>query len=522
MSSEAREQEIPAQIDLCLRARITLLILHTAEEERAVRMLQEVCGRFHPPRPFLSWDLVEGFGGDGAPASRGPGAKDPILALDEMEKTDDTAVIALKDFHEFWGNPAVKRKLRSLSQKFRFSRRTMVVLTPALKVPEEIRDNAVVLHVPPPSARELEQELDRLLKGSGVPDSLTPLGREKLIQAALGMSLNQACRSFSKAIVRHGCLDDRDIDAVVAEKKDILSQSEALEFYSAIETLENVGGLPALKEWLHLRERAFSREARDYGLPSPKGIALIGIPGTGKSLTAKMIAGMWRLPLLRLDVGALFGSFVGESEERTRRALALAETISPCILWIDEMEKAFSFGNGDSGTSQRVFAHILTWMQDKTSPCFVVATANDVSALPPELLRKGRFDEVFFLDLPSYTERKEIFSVHLRRRGLIPDDFDLDTLSKASDGYVGAEIEQTVIDAMYLAFNQEMRQITTADVISALRTQVPLSISQKEVIGDLRAWLTEGRALSASSSPVRPETTGQSVYLEPVLLPGER
>ena len=524
MSGEGPDGDILAQIDLCLRARVTLVVLHTAEEERAVRVLQEVCGRFHPPRPLVAWDLVDGFSGTGAPAARGAAGKDPLQALDEMEKTGDTAVIILKDFHEFWANPAVKRKLRNMAQKFRFSRRTMVVVTPALKVPEELRDDAVVIHVPPPSARELEHELDRLVGGSGVPDALTPLGREKLIQAALGMSLNQACRSFSKAIVRHGRLDDRDIDAIVAEKKDILSQSEALEFYSTTETAENVGGLAVLKEWLHLRERAFSREARDYGLPSPKGIALIGIPGTGKSLTAKMIAGMWRLPLLRLDVGALFGSLVGESEERTRRALALAETISPCILWIDEMEKAFSFGTGDSGTSQRVFAHILTWMQDKTSPCFVVATANNVAALPPELLRKGRFDEVFFLDLPSVAERRDIFSVHLRRRGMLADDFDLDELAAVSEGYVGAEIEQTVIDAMYQAFNQGMRRITTGDVAAALRTQVPLSVSQKEVVGDLRSWLVEGRAISASApgaggpSGSRPGT----VRLEPVFTPGDR
>ncbi len=522
MRTDASEQDIPSQVDLCLRARITLLILHTAEEERAIRMLQDVCSRFSPKRPFFTWDHSDGFAGPAGTPCRGSSARDPLVALEEMEKTDEASVIVLKDFHEFWGNPGVKRRLRNLAQKFRFSRRTMVVVTPSLKVPEEIRDDAVVLHVPPPSARDLEHELDRLLRGSGAGDSLTPLGREKLIQAALGMSLNQACRSFSKAIVRRGRLDDRDIDSVVSEKKDILSQSEALEFYSATETAENVGGLSVLKEWLRLRERAFSREAREYGLPSPKGIALIGIPGTGKSLTAKMIAGMWRLPLLRLDVGALFGSFVGESEERTRRALALAETISPCILWIDEMEKAFSFGNGDSGTSQRVFATILTWMQDKTSPCFVVATANDISALPPELLRKGRFDEVFFLDLPSLGERREIFSVHLRRRGLLPDDFELDRLAAASEGYVGAEIEQTVIDAMYHAFNQDMRRVTTGDIITALGAQVPLSISQKEVIGGLRAWLTEGRALSASPPATPAGIPGGSICLEPVVSPANR
>jgi hypothetical protein len=522
MRDEAWDGDIPAQIDLCLRARITLLILYTTEEERAIRILQDVCGRFQPSRPLIMWDLVDGFSGVKDTPPRAVNIRDPLQALDELEKTDDSAAVVLKDFHEFWTNPAVKRKMRNLAQKFRFSRRTMIVVTPSLKVPEEIRDNAVVLQIPPPSARELEQELDRLLRGSGVPESLTPLGREKLIQAALGMSLNQACRSFSKAIVRHGRLDDRDIDAIVAEKKDILSHSEALEFFSITETAENVGGLVVLKEWLQLREKAFTREARDYGLPSPKGIALIGIPGTGKSLTAKMVAGMWRLPLLRLDVGALFGSLVGESEERTRRALALAETISPCILWIDEMEKAFSFGHGDSGTSQRVFAHILTWMQDKTAPCFVVATANDVSALPPELLRKGRFDEIFFLDLPSSRERREIFSVHLRRRGLIPGDFDLECLARVSEGYVGAEIEQTVIDAMYQAFNQNMRRITTRDIIAALRTQVPLSVSQKEVVGGLRTWLTEGRALSASEITVATQSPPGIVHLEPVLSPGEQ
>ncbi|MDD1675893.1 MAG: AAA family ATPase, partial [Methanomicrobiales archaeon] len=238
--------------------------------------------------------------------------------------------------------------------------------------------------------------------------------------------------------------------------------------------------------------------AKGYGLPAPKGIALIGIPGTGKSLTAKMIAGLWRLPLLRLDVGSLFGSLVGESEERTRRALTLAETIAPCILWVDELEKAFSFGSGDSGTSQRVFASLLTWMQDKSAPCFVVATANNIAALPPELLRKGRFDEIFFLDLPNADERREILSVHLRKRNWIPAEFDLDTLVQESEGYVGAEIEQTIIDAMYLAFNQELRKITTEDIRACLKQQVPLSRSQRETVEMLRRWLHEGRALSAS------------------------
>jgi len=247
-----------------------------------------------------------------------------------------------------------------------------------------------------------------------------------------------------------------------------------------------------------MREKAFTQEARDYGLPSPKGIALIGIPGTGKSLTAKMIGSLWRMPLLRLDVGALYGSLVGESEERTRRALHLAETVAPCIVWIDEMEKALSHGGLDSGTSTRVFGSLLTWMQEKKAPCFVVATANTISMLPPELLRKGRFDEIFFLDLPTFEEREEIASVHLRKRNRLPQDYQLDQIAAASEGYVGSEIEQAIIDAMYLGFNDQRREFTTRDILFALHKQVPLSISQRETIEGLRDWLREGRAQSAS------------------------
>ncbi len=276
--------------------------------------------------------------------------------------------------------------------------------------------------------------------------------------------------------------------------------------------MADVGGLDVLKQWLGLRERAFTREARDYGLPAPKGIALIGIPGTGKSLVAKMIAGLWRLPLFRLDAGALFGSLIGESEERTRRALRLAEATAPALLWIDEVEKALAHGGLDAGTSSRVFASVLTWMQEKTAPVFVVATLNDITRLPPELLRKGRFDEIFFLDLPTLLERKEILAVHLRKRRRLAEDFDLERLARESDGYVGAELEQAVIDAMFVGFSAG-RELTTEDVSAALRRQVPLSVSQRETIQALRNWLREGRAQSASLQD-RPEAAAGVMPLE--------
>ncbi|MBI4928994.1 MAG: AAA family ATPase, partial [Anaerolineae bacterium] len=424
-------------------------------------------------------------------------------------------VFVLKDFHELWSNAQIKRKLRSLAQRLKFTKKTILITTHSPRIPDELKDETVVMPYSLPDTAQLAEVLDQLASTPGVKVNLTPLGKEKLTQAALGLSASQAQRAFARAIITDGVLDDRDIDLVTEEKKQIIRESEALDFTSAVETPDDVGGLSILKDWLRLRESAFTKRAREYGLPAPKGIALIGIPGTGKSLTAKMISGLWRLPLLRLDVGALFGSLVGESEERTRRALRLAETIAPCVLWIDEMEKALAHGGLDSGTSTRVFGSILTWMQEKSAPVFVVATANDISSLPPELLRRGRFDEIFFLDLPNTEERKEIFSVHLRKRRRLPQDYDLALLAAHSEGYVGSEIEQAVIDAMYLGFNDAAREFSTTDIVNALERQVPLSVSQRETVEALRAWLSEGRAISASGeSQVSSRQAPQQIRLD--------
>jgi AAA+ superfamily predicted ATPase len=483
------------ELDVYLRARFTLIVLVTAEEERALHTVQTVCERLK--RPALTWDIADGFqsltGAEEVPAP----ARDALAALEQVDKAAGEGVFVLKDFHECWNAGPVKRKLRSVAQRLKFTKKFLLITAPTGKVPEELRDEAVVVQFPAPTAVELDGVLNRLIKTPGVKVQLTRLGREKLVQAALGLTTAQAQRVFAKAIVTDGVLDDRDIDLVTAEKKQILRESQALEYYPVTETPDDVGGLGILKEWLRLRERAFTQEAREYGLSSPKGIALIGIPGTGKSLTAKMIGSMWRLPLLRLDVGALFSSFMGESEERARRALRLAETVAPALLWIDEVEKALAAGGLDGGTSLRVFGTILTWMQEKTAPVFVVATANAIDQLPPELLRKGRFDEIFFLDLPTFEERREIAAVHLHKRKRLPADFDLDRMARESEGYVGAEIEQAIIDAMYVGFGAG-REFTSDDIAAALTRQVPLSVSARETIGMLRMWLKEGRAQSAS------------------------
>lgn len=489
------------ELEIHLRSRYTLICLVSFEEECILDVIGQLCERGN--RTLYTWDHAEFFRvmiGDGT----APTAKDPLSALAAIESMEDNSVFVLGDFHQCWqGQPRVIRKLRVLARKFKYTRKTLIVIMPGWRIPEELKDDAVILEFPPPGVPELDDILSRLTATPAVKVNLTPQGREKLLHAALGLSTNHARRIFSKAIVAKGGLDERDIDLVNFEKKQIIRESGALEFFSSSETISDVGGLDVLKEWIRTRERAFSREARDYGLPAPKGIALIGIPGTGKSLTAKMIADLWRLPLIRLDLGAVFGGLVGQSEENTRRALTLAETVSPCLLWIDEIEKGLSVGGGDGGTSMRVFASILSWMQEKTKPVFVVATANNISMLPPELLRRGRVDEIFFLDLPTAVERREIFAVHIRKRKRPVQGYDLDRLAEASEGYVGSEIEQAIIDAMYTAFADRQspgRDFTTEDILAAMAKQVPISHSQKETVTRLRTWLAEGRAQSASST----------------------
>lgn len=483
------------ELETLLQARFTLIIVVSAEEARFMDTIRKLSAKSR--KLCISWDMGKGFQMVSEANMNLPTAATPIAALEHIEKMENDALFILKDFDDCWGNAQVKRQLRNLAQAFKQSRKSIIVITCSQRIPEQLKDDSFITEFPLPEVEQLEVELNRVSQAAGAVVRLTPLGRQKILQAALGLSASQALRVFSKALVKDHVLDDRHIDMVTEEKRQVIRESQALEFYPVTEKVDDIGGLDILKEWLRLRQRAFTQEAKDFMLPSPKGIALIGIPGTGKSLTAKIIGSYWQMPVLKLDAGSLFGSLVGESEERTRKALQLAETVAPCVLWVDEIEKAFSFGDNDGGTSRRVFGQILTWMQEKKKPCFVVATANDVKVLPPEFLRRGRFDEIFFLDLPTASERKEIFAVHLRKRHRLPKDFDLDQLSSLSQGYVGAELEQAVIDGMYYAFD-ENREFSTADIAKALQRQVPLSVSQAEVVAELRSMLLDGKAQSAS------------------------
>ena len=520
------------EIEICLRSRFTVVWISSYEEERIVASLKELCER--TKRRLLTWDLAAHFKAvsdtHGAPLP--PDAKDPITALEAIGKAEagTDAVFVLKDFHHCLDKqPKIIRQLRNLAQTLKATRKSIIITAPNAKVPDDLKDDVFLMEFPSPDVEEISGLLDRFTQNPQIKVNLTDLGRDKVLRAALGLSANQALRVFGKSIVAEikgangqvlkpsGTLDERGIDMITAEKKTIIRESGALEFFSPQETIADIGGLEVLKEWLRGREADFTPEAQAYGIPAPKGIALIGIPGTGKSLTAKMVSSLWHLPLVRLDVGALFGGLVGQSEENTRRALALVETIAPCVLWIDEMEKAFAGGGLDGGTSQRVFGSVLSWMQEKKQAVFVIGTANDVTALPPEFLRSGRFDATFFLDLPTTVERRAIFEVHLTKRKRPLAMFDLDELAAASAGFVGAEIEQAVVDAMHLAYNDKAsprREFTTDDITAALASLVPLSRSQRERIEILRSWLSDGRAQSASYAEARKHEE-QFVHIDP-------
>jgi len=326
--------------------------------------------------------------------------------------------------------------------------------------------------------------------------------KERIVKASLGLSGNQAERVFLKCITINGNLDERSIDLILYEKKQMISETPALEFFPVTETIGSVGGLEALKSWIKKRERAFTIEARDYGLPTPKGILLVGIPGTGKSLVAKAISGLWKMPLLRLDVGAIFGGLVGQSEENIRTAISISETIAPCILWIDEIEKGLfgqnRYDRGDSGVTARVSATLLTWLQEKTSSVFVVATANDIKGFALEELRMGRFDSIFFLDLPDEKERREIFKVHLEKKRPVIRNYDIPYLSSLTEGYTGAEIEQIIIETMHNAFNEDGRDFVTEDIVKTINNVIPSSEMMKEKIDELRVWVESKRVRSAS------------------------
>ncbi|MFN3926238.1 MAG: AAA family ATPase [Pseudanabaenaceae cyanobacterium] len=488
------------ELSLLIRTHVPLIYIITAEEERAEQLIQQVAAELSPPREVICYDLVHGFSKDGHAKNN------PLQALQTLEQLPphQPIIYIFRDLHRRLqpqrSDEGIVRQLRHLYRTLRFTRQTVILLSPLLELPPELQEQMVVLDFPLPSASEIKQAILALIPPPQL--RLTAHGLEQLVKSCLGLTYDRIRQVLAQSIVQKQYIDERDIDLVLAAKRQRIRQTEVLEFFAPSETLANIGGLDNLKTWLIQRQRAFSEEARQFGLPHPKGLLLVGIQGTGKSLCAKAIAHLWRLPLLRLDVGRLFGSLVGQSEGRTRQTIQLAEALAPCVLWLDEIDKALAVSgagfSGDAGTSQRVLATLLTWMQEKTSPVFVVATANNITYLPPELLRKGRFDEIFFINLPNHAERRQIFQVHLQKyRPLLLAEFDLDLLADKSQDFSGAEIEQVIIEGMYRAFHA-CRDLSMDDLLSAIADTYPLASTAREPIQAMQRWALEGRARSAS------------------------
>jgi len=482
------------QLDLLIRARTPILWIRSLEEERVDGLLEQAAQRLGG-RTLLRWDFIDGL--SGAPNRSGEATRNPMAALACLDTLppEQGALLVLRDFHRYCEDAGVCRRLRNLASSLRQAPRTLVITAPDWAIPRELEDSITLLDLPLPGAEEIRQLLSTIAGASGYP--MAPAVCEQLTAACHGLSEQRVRQLAARALARRGQLGEADLAEVLEEKRQAIAKSELLEYCPSEASPADIGGLEALKHWLEQRHMAFSEEAMRYGLPLPRGELLEGPQGTGKSLTAKAIAHSWSMPLLRLDVGRLFAGLVGASEARTRDMIQRAEAMAPCVLWIDEIDKGFGGDSrSDGGTSQRVLGTVLTWMAEKTSAVFVVATANGVDKLPGELLRKGRFDEIFLLDLPSADERRSILDLQLRRRRP-KHSITLEVLVDRTAGFSGAELEQTVIEAMHLAF-AEQREFGEADLIAAASQVVPLSRTAREQLEALQAWASGGRARPAS------------------------
>jgi len=496
------------ELETLIRARYPILYLITSEEMRVQHLVMEVAQKRQ--KKVFEWSCTTGVVSAGSSVQsqkhRSSATKDPLAALDHVIDQVEPAIFIFKDFHPFLtrSNFPIIRRLKEIALHLKNSFKTIILISPLMEIPMELDKEITVLNYPLPYREDLSGLLDRIVADlkqfKQMEINLSDSGRERLLQAALGLTLGEAENVFAKIIVRGERLSGEDVGEVFAEKQQIIRKSGLLEYYSACESFNQVGGLTVLKEWLNKRAAAFSSEARSFGLPAPRGILMLGVQGCGKSLCAKAVSNQWQLPLLRFDMGRMFGSLVGSSEENVRRAIAVAESVAPAILWVDEIDKAFAgshaSGISDGGTTARVFGTFLTWLSEKSAPVFVAATANDISQLPPELLRKGRLDEIFFVDLPSPEERGEVFSIHLAKRGRDPAAFDLQAMIQSSPDFSGAEIEEAINSALYDAF-YEKSELNTRHLLGALAQTVPLAKTMDEQINSLRSW-AQGRARNAS------------------------
>ena len=506
---------VESEIEVLIRAHYPLLIIRSHEEHRVLESLENVRAAMAADgrdRELFIWSATRGLcDRDGRPVASGT-AGDPVTALEHVVRGPRQGVYVFLDVHRHL-TPVTIRQIRDAIWVVKRKKKSLVFLGPVVSLPEELRLDATLLFFDPPDMARLRELVD-LVGGSGVQrfrgsevgeedgwevqgsgSELAPETRERLARAVLGLTEREAERVLARGAVRHGRLGEECLREAVAEKRQIVRKEGVLEFRDPDVSFDDVGGLDLLKNWFEGRRAAFAEAGRRFGLPAPRGAVLVGVPGCGKSLSAKALAADWGVPLLRLDLGRVYASLVGQAEANLRQALRTAELVSPCVLWIDELEKAFSGLQSarDGGVTQRLFGCFLTWLEDHAGAVFTVATANDISHLPPEFLRKGRFDDVFFVDLPDEAERQAIFGIQLdafrsAENGLDRGELDLSALANAADGFSGAEIRETVVSALYEAFEDGPRPVKPEDLLGELAQTQPLARTRAEDIANLRAW----------------------------------
>ncbi|MBV9180672.1 MAG: AAA family ATPase [Acidobacteria bacterium] len=506
-----------------------IVVLETVEEMHAMRVIRQAASLLK--LPIFEWTIASGLARAGsdsllasparsvstgdphgmpkADASSMYNSREPIQALSTLESISSDAVFILKDFHRHMEDPVVIRRLRDIGQKFSSNRRTVVITAPAIQIPPELENLVEFFELPLPDQPRLrqiiEEVLARMAKTRSLERTLDEAGLEAAANNLQGLTEEEADRAVSQALVtRYGLVPETVTDLLNA-KKELLRRSGMLDFVVSSENLASVGGLDNLKHWLAERRDCWEDAARQFGLRPARGAIIMGVQGCGKSLCARAIAGEWKLPLVRFDCSLVFDKYIGETEKHIQKVFLVAERLAPCVLWLDELEKVLAGSAPDSasvdaGVSSRILAAFLSWMQDRTAPVFVAATSNNVTVLPPELIRKGRFDELFFVDLPTHGERKQIFAIQLNKRQRDPSTFDLDEISTAAHGFSGAEIDAAVESALYAAYSSK-QAVSTSILLKVLSESVPLSKTRAEEIESLRAWARHRAVPASAESP---------------------
>jgi SpoVK/Ycf46/Vps4 family AAA+-type ATPase len=487
-------------LELLILSRYPIIAVETQEEERVEGALRTVAVKLQIP--LFIWTVTDGLRrqDSGAPIYD---TQRPITALANLASIKSDGVYLFKDLHRHLGEADVVRKLQDLAHLFARARRAIVLSGPRIELPAELEKLAAFFRLQLPTKEELKRlatgVMDDLTRQHRIRVELAAADFDRLVDAMRGMTVFEAERALTRVVLDDLSLTLRDLDSMLELKKSLLARDGILEYFPPDVGLAQVGGLRNLKGWLEKRRKAFTAAASEFGVSPPKGVLLLGVQGAGKTLAAKAIAKEWGLPLLRMEPVRLYDKYVGESEKNIERALQIAERMAPCVLMVDEIEKGFAAvasSEADGGLSRRIFGRLLGWLQERTAPVFVVATCNQIDSLPPELMRKGRFDEIFFLDLPTAEDRREIFAIHLARRKRDPARFDLGALADCSEGFSGAEIEQAVVSALYTAFSGG-RELETQTIVEELRGTRPLSVTRAEEVAALRAWARD-RTVSAN------------------------